>query len=66
MAGGTAMIDIKYVKERLNIKTNFDYPPVPVRDYDWSAVFDGYEPGCPVGLGKTEEDAILDLLDSVE
>jgi hypothetical protein len=43
------------------ITTNV-YPPIPVRQFDWSAVFDGYEPGGPIGFGKTEQDAIDDLL----
>ena len=39
------MLDHQYIKERLNIRTCFDYPPIPVRDYDWVAYFDDtYEP----------------------
>jgi hypothetical protein len=26
----------------MTIITNFDYPPIPVRSFDWSAVLDGY------------------------
>jgi len=45
------------------ILTHYEYPPIPIRTMDWSAVRDGYEPGCPIGRGRTEEEAIQDLLD---
>lgn len=44
------------------IRTSHDYPPIPLREYDWSAVFDGYEPGEPIGRGADESAAIADLL----
>lgn len=44
------------------IRTEFVYPPIPIRDFDWSAVRDNYEPGCPIGYGRTEEAAIADLI----
>lgn len=47
---------------RGNIVTNFVYPPIPDRRFDWSAVYDGYEPGDPVGWGRTQSQAIGDLL----
>lgn len=33
-------------------------PPIPLRQYDWSATFDGYEPGDSIGFGETEQEAI--------
>jgi len=45
------------------IITNHDFPPIPVRMFDWSAHRDGYEPGDPLGQGATEAEAIADLLD---
>lgn len=44
------------------IHTNFDYPPIPDRQFDWSAVTDNYDEGHPVGFGQTEEEAIADLM----
>lgn len=44
------------------IKVHFEHPPIPVRDHDYSAVFDGYEPGDHSGSGRTEEDAIRELI----
>lgn len=38
------------------------YPPIPSRQFDWSAVRDGYEPGALIGWGATEALAIEDLL----
>tara|TARA_S200002703_G_scaffold16790_1_gene13969 strand:- start:1274 stop:1480 length:207 start_codon:yes stop_codon:yes gene_type:complete len=46
------------------IITRHEYPPIPIRDYDWSAVRQDYEPGDPIGHGKTEQDAIEDLLEA--
>ena len=61
------MLDHQYIKEALNISTHYDYPPIPIRDFDWSAVFDDtYEPGDYMGTGRTEADAIEDLIYLVE
>jgi hypothetical protein len=40
----------------------------PYRSSDWSAIDDStYDgPGCPVGWGATEEEAIRDLLEQIE
>ena len=45
----------------LHIITEFTYPPIPKRDWDWAAYLDGYEPGDPVGHGASEAEAIADL-----
>lgn len=60
----------------IKVSTNFDYPPIPVRDMDWSAVDDstydcdcdedGYFSTCPVGRGATEQAAIDDLMAQIE
>ena len=51
----------------MKIVTNFVYPPIPVRQFDWSAVddetYDGE--GCKIGYGATEQEAIDDLLDQM-
>ncbi len=59
-----------------NIRTTHDYPPIPIRSMDWSAVDDdtydvdcdqdGYFSTSPVGHGPTEEAAIADLLEQLE
>ncbi len=45
------------------IRTEFVYPPIPIRDFDWAATLEGYGGGEsePVGRGATEAEAIADL-----
>lgn len=44
------------------IKTNFTYPPIPIRTHDWVAWYDSLgEDGSPYGYGETEAIAISDL-----
>jgi len=58
----------------VRISTNFDYPPIPVRGFDWSAVTDDYDCDCdqdgffsmcPIGHGATEQEAIDDLTEQL-
>lgn len=53
------MKDRKIILERI-------FPPIPSRKWDWSAVFDGYEPGDPIGWGSSPEEATAELLDRLE
>jgi len=52
----------------VKIKTNYVYPPIPIRCFDWSAIdddtYDGE--GCAIGYGATEAEAIADLLEQIE
>lgn len=60
----------------MKIVTSFDYPPIPVRYMDWSALDadtydcdcdqDGYFTTSPIGHGATEQEAIADLLSQIE
>ena len=50
----------------MKIITDHIYPPIPDRRWDWSAVTEDYEPGHPQGFGKTESEAIGDLLDQLQ
>jgi hypothetical protein len=47
---------------RDSIVTAFVNPPIPVRDFDWSATRDGYDEGDPIGWGRAEEEAIDNLI----
>lgn len=47
------------------IVTEYEYPPIPLRSWDWSAVEDGYEPGDPIGRGASELAAIADLQEQI-
>lgn len=48
------------------IITRYDPPPIPPRQFDWTAVTDDYEGGCPIGYGRTEQEAIEDLKMQIE
>jgi hypothetical protein len=50
----------------LAIRTTYWAKPIPLRQFDWEAVTDNYEPGAPIGYGATEQEAIDDLLDQIE
>jgi hypothetical protein len=52
----------------MKIRTHYDPAPIPLRQFDWCAVDDStYDgPGCPVGYGATEQEAIDDLMMQVE
>ena len=39
-------------------------PPIPIRDFDWCAYFDGEEELGHYGYGRTEAEARQDLLDN--
>lgn len=66
--GSTCVIDGR------RIRTTFEYPPIPIRSCDWSAVDDNTYDGAPdsgppanlVGRGATEAEAIADLLEQIE
>lgn len=50
----------------MKVITQNIYPPIPDRRFDWSAVTDNYEPGCPIGYGRTEQEAVADLAEQIE
>ena len=55
------------IAAKIKIRTEHVYPPIPVREWDWSAVDDNtYEPGCPIGWGRTEKAAIENLIDEIQ
>jgi hypothetical protein len=64
-----AKIDAQFVIEldgrELQIMTAFEHPPIPVRDFDWSAWIDGREEWL-TGRGRTEAAAIADLREQIE
>ena len=48
------------------ITTSHDCPPIPVRDYDWSASREDWDEGDFIGYGRTDQDAIDDLIEQEE
>jgi len=65
-----ALLDGKL--EPVAVRTTFEYPPIPDRRWDWSAIdddtYDGAPDGprCPVGQGATEAEAIADLMEQLD
>ena len=47
------------------IKTSHQFPPIPIRSFDWLAYFEGDEEG-PQGWGPTEAEAIADLTENYD
>lgn len=56
----------KYIIDGTLVITSETWAPIPIRNMDWEAVTDNYEPGDPVGHGATEQEAIADLLEQLE
>jgi hypothetical protein len=48
------------------INISYEPKPIPMRNFDYCATFDGYEPGDPIGYGATEEAAKAELLESAD
>ena len=48
----------------MRIRTHHDFPPTPIRSFDWSAWFEGREEWL-IGRGSTEGEAVADLLEQV-
>ena len=48
------------------ILTKYDPPPIPGNDHDWTAWVDGYEEDGLAGWGKTEQEAIDDLMELLD
>jgi hypothetical protein len=54
-------------RKKVTILTSFVYPPIPVRDYDWLAWYAGEEDyDMHSGSGRTEQEAIDDLIENYE
>ncbi len=56
--------------DRGKVNIRFVYPPIPLRQFDWCATFDNDEPdddgNMLAGYGKTEAEALEDLLTTYE
>lgn len=46
------------------IRTQYDPKPGPCRDYYWTAHWNDWDLGAPFGMGKTETEAMQDLIDN--
>lgn len=73
------LLSVLATKKLIHLDTNFVYPPIPSRSMDWSAIdsntYDasyegedenGHHWSCsPSGHGRTEREAIEDLLEQL-
>ena len=62
---------IVHQKACSEVVVTHDYPPIPIRSFDWSAHLDSYDgaPDAgwqPVGHGATREAAIEDLVNEIK
>lgn len=48
------------------IVTSYVNPPIPVRQYDWCAHYEGEEEAGNYGYGATEAEAIQDFIDNCQ
>lgn len=48
------------------IVTSFQYPPIPIRDHDWCAHYDGEEEAGHYGWGRTAQEAIDDFIENCQ
>jgi len=48
------------------IITRYWPPPIPDRQFDWTAVTDNYDLGPPIGHGRTKAEAIDDLIIQIQ
>lgn len=49
-----------------DIRLSFEHPPIPDRNFDWSATRSNYDAGDPIGRGRTPILALADLLEQEE
>jgi hypothetical protein len=75
----TRLVSLIATREVIHLETCFDYPPIPIRCLDWSAVdgntydasFEGSDESgdhwkcSPSGHGATEYEAIADLMEQL-
>lgn len=55
---------LEITKETLGIKTEYWAKPIPPRQFDWCAWYDGEEESGRNGYGRTEQAAVDDLTDN--
>lgn len=50
----------------MKIVTRYWPKPIPMRCFDWEACSSDYDMGDPIGYGKTEGEAIDNLLELID
>ena len=48
------------------VRTKLAHPPTEIPDFDWVAIDDTCSGSdCPIGYGRTEQEAVADLLEQI-
>lgn len=66
LARAKVTFQLKAIQAAMGIETSQTANPTPNRSWDWQATGKDYEGGDPIGFGATPEQAVEDLLDSME
>ena len=53
----------EYIKRKLQIETRYWRKPIPTDSHDWEAGKVDWDFGDSMGFGRTEREAILDLME---
>ena len=54
-------------QQKINIQTDYDPKPIPIRRFDWEAVdYDTLDYDSVTGFGATKEEAIADLMERLD
>ena len=61
-----ALFQLRAITATMGIKTSQTANPTPNRSWDWQATSKDYDGGDPIGFGGTPDQAVEDLLDSLE
>ena len=57
---------LKAMPTKSEIESHFEYPPIPIRNFDWVTHIVGAEPGDIFGWGRTKDDSIADFWEQWE
>ena len=54
-------------QQKINIQTDYDPKPIPIRRFDWEAFdSDALDYDSVTGFGATKEEAIADLMERLD
>jgi hypothetical protein len=60
------LVTVLATRQTFTLSTSYEYPPIPIRSFDWVAINDDtYDYDSPAGRGPTEVGAIHDLFDQL-
>lgn len=58
----TRNVELAAAHDGIKIRTSYDFPPIPLRQFDWVAWDDNLGADCsPIGRGRTKQEALNEL-----